>query len=232
MKKYNLIKKQKGFTLTETILVVAVILVLIAFIFIGYRSTAMDAEVKKANQEVTMILDAAESITNDRVDYNGLTMKMIFDSNAMPSGVGNSTGSTFLNPWGGQYVMSITETKSGAKDLVNLTSYNVPQAACAKIITKLGVSVFEIKVNNKVVALSPPASGGVWNRYQVDVKKAVPLCQSTNTIIFSNLKPFDTATYLNPATTEVSGAQLTFAQAQQSRIQAAMQQREQRQLAL
>lgn len=218
------LKKRKGFGLTEVILYLMVIFAILVAIFAGYRKYSEDNTAQRAIGEIKTIIDGAESMTINQDDYAGITLPSLYQSQALPTRISN--GTTFKNLWGGDYTITTVNSATGTDDILVITLTNVSQQGCSRIMAAMATSLYSMTVNNQTVALMPAASGGVWNRNNINFTKASALCVKDNRIILKKLKEFDTMKYMNPATSVLSPAQTIYVTNERNRINTAMQARE------
>lgn len=221
----KILKKKKGFTLTEVILVMVVMAIVLVTGFAVYNSQMNDAKSKQVVQQVNMILNSAKTIYASNANYSGVTMAVLNDSQSLPPELQNS--SSYYNPWKGSYVISSTSSTSGTSDILALTTTSIPQTACARIVGSLAPGLYMIYVNGTAAALTPAADSNGWNRYDVNYGQVTTLCKNkTNTLIFQFLKPFDANAYINPTLNTLTTDQATFVDSERTRIKNAMQKRE------
>lgn len=218
------LKKRKGFGLTEVILYLMIIFAILVAIFAGYRKYSEDNTAQRTIGEIKTIIDGAESMTINQDDYAGITLPSLYQSQALPTRISN--GTTFKNLWGGDYTITTVNSATGTDDIMVITLTNVSQQGCSRIMAAMATSLYAMTVNNQTVALMPAASGGVWNRNNINFTKASALCVKDNRIILKKLKEFDTMKYMNPATSVLSPAQTIYVTNERNRINTAMQARE------
>lgn len=219
----KLIKKQNGFSLVEVILYITVAFAIMVSVFMTYKKYNEDLNAQKMVAEVDNIIDATESYTISQNNYVGVTLPLLSQSQSLTPRL---SGGQYKTPWGGDYTLATMNSSSGNNDLLVITISNVPQQGCSRMVSAMATRLYSVAINNKIVALTPAASGGAWNRNNIDFTKAGSLCQNNNTIQVKKLKEFDTMKYLNPATSELSSTQLTYVTQERARITAAMQSRE------
>ncbi|HCJ8466341.1 TPA: prepilin-type N-terminal cleavage/methylation domain-containing protein [Escherichia coli] len=225
----KLIKRQKGFSLVEIILYITVAMVIMVSVFMTYQKYNEDVKAQRMVSELDAIIDAAESYTISQNNYAGVTLNLLAQSQALPPRL---ISNYYRNPWGGDYALSTMNSPSGNNDMLVITIANVPQQACTRVMGSMATRLYSMAINNKIVALTPAAASGAWNRNNIDFTKAGVLCQKDNTMQIKKLKEFDTMKYLNPATSELNSTQLTYVAQERARITAAMQSRENTQTGL
>lgn len=218
------LKNRKGFGLTEVILYLMVIFAILVVIFAGYRKYSEDNTAERTIGEVRTIISGAESMTINQDDYAGITLSSLYQSQALPTRISN--GTTFKNLWGGDYNMTTMNSSTGTDDILVITLTNISQQGCSRIMAAMATSLYSMTVNNQTVALMPAASGGAWNRNNINFTKSSGLCIKDNRIILKKLKEFDTMKYMNPATSVLSPQQTTYVTNERNRINTAMQARE------
>jgi len=221
----NILKKRKGFSLTEVLMVMVVAAMVLITGFSIYNSQMNDARAKQVVQQVNMIINSAKTIYASNASYSGASMSVLSDSQALP--VELQGQSNYYNPWSGTYTLTSTNSTSGTADILSLTTTFVPQAVCPRIVGALAPSLYMVYVNGTASALMPAADANGWNRYDVNYGQVTNLCKNkTNTIVFQFLKPFDANAYLNPTLNTLTPTQSAYVDGERTRIKSAMQKRE------
>ena len=175
-------KKQKGFTLVELLLVLGIMALgaVVAYITVPkVRATS------NANAEATVVNTLAAGVKNVYAGSNSfkkLTNKVLIDAKAVPERMLTETASQLVNTFGGD--VTVTPTKLGTVAADNsayqIVSTNVPDAECVKLATGVGNNFSEVIVNTTKVRQYPKTD-------PVDPALASTSCTGdANTLTFIN----------------------------------------------
>lgn len=147
------LKNKNGFTLLELTLAMVIIFVLIAGVYVYYKSTRGSGEVTREVENIYTIRAKIEQYyQNSGRNYTGLANQLLIDSHAIPtdmvqSGVVGGVG----NQWGGQ----VTVTPGTSVGLTNqafvITYSGVPDELTVSLASAAGVNFYRVDVNGVVV---------------------------------------------------------------------------------
>ena len=163
------LSKQKGFTLVEVGIVVAIAAVIIGLGLVVVPSILSS---NKANAEVSLIPAAVSKIQkafSNQNDFSSATTAMVTKLNAFPNEQVNQTNGTITNRWNGAVNVLPTNLHGTDNDGAAITSANIPSAECVAIVQGVERTVARITVGTTVVkavgdaAADPTAVGTACN---------------------------------------------------------------------
>jgi len=139
-------RKQRGLTLIELFLALAVIAIIWVVATRYYQVVSNSSKVNEAVQMIQSLRSAGNHYAAGRSNYDGLTIAELNNTNLLPrdlEGSGTTPGEQ-VNPWGGNIGIS------GSGGQMQITLSDVPQADCQNIANKL----------SNQAAGSPTCNGG------------------------------------------------------------------------
>lgn len=165
-------QKERGFTLMETLLVIAIVAVVIAGAFALYNVAMSDSDVNQSVSEVQSISTRIQKAYNvSGSPYSSLTTQAGINIGVFPEGM--IRGTTVYNTWNGMVTLTGTATT------FTITYTNVPQSSCASFAASsgnIGESLVQVAVNG--TGITPP----------VDPATAGAACSQTNNTIIWTLR--------------------------------------------
>lgn len=237
-------RKQSGFTLLELMLAFAVGLMITVMVFVGYKSAKSDTDVRQQIDLLRYVISVADSLTMSRNDYllpNGagttpLSASAITDlqssENNLPIGSSGSGGQL----WGpvGQVQVSTTSSTGAAQDLLTLTMTGVPTKSCIAIVGRMADGIYDIKVNDSLVKLSPAPDIASQGRSEADIGQATGLCAASDssTVVLRKLKDINYSSFRHDVFSTLSPAEAAAITPLYTRTEAALAAREAAQAAL
>lgn len=120
----------KGFSLIELLLVLAVATGVVAATFYVYGKVQAHNRVNRATHDLASISKAMNAILTTRPTIAEANT-MLTSSKALPSSMTDRTGS-FVNAYGGK--LTITP-HNGSDDFYDVSYYNVPPDACIELVS-------------------------------------------------------------------------------------------------
>ncbi len=125
----NTQKTQKGFSLLELLLVVAVGAILILAGLAIYRNISQNTEVNEASRLINVLKQESQRIFQGEPAYTGLTNTVLTNANVVPAKYTTGAG-VITTPFNTVITVTVNGTNIDEFDiLVN----NVPQEACLKL---------------------------------------------------------------------------------------------------
>lgn len=178
--------KQNGYTLLETILVIAIILIMTVSIFAFYNKLRTDEMVSLLSQDMIIIdngVEAAYQSLGSGGALSTVSNTFAISSNIIPTQLAYSS-SGISNTFGGDIVLApaMVSTISGMTNGYSMTLSGVPSSACAKIATSNFSSyVQDVLINGTQVK----TNGALYTGS--DTANIASLCLgNSNTIVFEN----------------------------------------------
>lgn len=158
--KINNKKAEKGLSLIESAMVLALAATVTAGVMFYYQSAADSNKTQSAISEVMSATSAINGLYIGQSSYSGLTSTILINSSAIPDNYKNKTAGTISNPFGGDLNVSSVSTGGYKLELTKL-----PRSACISLATlNLGTSasgygVGDLNSSNGSVAFNDSISG-------------------------------------------------------------------------
>lgn len=238
MRKFN-----TGFSVLELMLVMVIGVAVAALSWTVYRSARVEMKVNQQADLFRYLIKSADSITMTRNDYqipNGASATPITASaiinltgtqNMFPAGSSGS-GSTIYGPLG-QVTISTASSAGSANDLFVVSTAQVPQKECNGLVIKMAPGIYDIRVNNNLVKLTPEPVNGALGRSDAEPSQVANLCaNNTNTVMVRKLKSINYAAMRHDGFGSFTGNEQTVITPLYNRTEAAMSAREAAQSAL
>lgn len=164
--------RQRGFTLVETLLVIAIATVILTAALAMYTSTRSGQIASQMVRDTVSVQAGIQSLFNAQSDYTGLSNEVLFKAKKIPSTLKYDSGVITTEEGG---MLSVT----GSGNQYNMTITNVSPATCFAMLSSLNSGWRQVKVNSTVVASSP-------TDFPVTVSKASLACGSeASTIVYT-----------------------------------------------
>lgn len=163
--------RQTGYTLLETILVVAVIAIGTIGIVLTFRTVSFNARVNQTSADVMEITDNVQTSWGNMQSYNGLTNATATQQNLIPNRLLQDGG--IESPLG-----SVTLGYAGvARDSLAIT-IEMSEEGCVKLIQQLAGHMHQIRIGGPGQSLSVSEAG------QVNPSEVARLCQTGAPVSF------------------------------------------------
>lgn len=181
------IKNEKGFSLLELLLSLAIISALIVAAFIVYPRVKASNEVNQETKNLSAIYAASRELFSSSSDYSKWSLNILVKAKALPDNmIFSESTSEYRNAWGRNVKYSLYATpESGYTYTAGYTLiYEVSENACSKFITAVFPMVAIIKVAGTSIKSSPSD--------QIDVSKISENCAKpyTDDLVAINLTYF------------------------------------------
>mgnify|MGYP004489840995 CR=1 FL=1 len=145
-KKYGKKKDQKGLSLIEAAMTLAVAATVTAAVMFYYRAAS---DSNKSQSSISLVMSATSAINGlymGRSDYTGLTSSVLVNSSAIPDSYKN--GTTITNPFGGSLTVGTPAGSNGGGFGYFLKLDGLPKSACISLATlNLGTSAKGYGIN-------------------------------------------------------------------------------------
>lgn len=125
-------RRQKGMTLTETLLALGVTAMVAVLAYGGYKMATGDVSTSSMTNGVTQSVSKVKQIWGPMGSYTGVSNDNLNKSGGVPKDF-KVSGTTILNSWGGNVVFSPGATAS--EFLVGIQG--IPTAECAKFLSSV-----------------------------------------------------------------------------------------------
>jgi major pillin subunit len=138
-------KQQRGLTLLETMLTIAIIAIVASGILIQYRSVKSDQEVAFETDTLARIVAKMTSTYTQTTTLGSATEDTLTDYISRSKGFeSNSNGGKLENIWGGDIKISPISPNKKAYSIIYK---DVPEAECSSFVLDSANYVKELKVN-------------------------------------------------------------------------------------
>ncbi|HBN0644212.1 pilus assembly protein [Escherichia coli] len=174
--KINNKKAEKGLSLIESAMVLALAATVTAGVMFYYQSAADSNKTQSAISEVMSATSAINGLYIGQSSYSGLTSTILINSSAIPDNYKNKTAGTISNPFGGN--LNVSSVNSGGYKL-ELTK--LPRSACVSLATlNLGTSAsgYGVGTLNDSVTFNDSISGANQaKKTAISPSEAAAACQ-------------------------------------------------------
>ena len=165
-------RKQRGFTLIELAVVVAIIVAAAAGIIARRNAVEQTAKIQTESGNLTAIIGKINSTFAGRTNYSGVSTSLLLAQGAFPTSMVD--GSNVVNLWQGL----VTVNAGAGNTSIDITYNDVPTSACIELVANTSRSYNEITVN------STKTKNGAQ---QVDLDTTEAACKaSSNAVIIFN----------------------------------------------
>lgn len=146
-------RKQRGFTLVELAVVLAIIVLALAGIIARQRATNQTAQVQSETGNLQAVMGKVNSTFAGRTDYTGATTAFLLAQGAFPTSMVN--GANVVNTWNG----AVTVAPGAGNTSVDITYGGVPTSACIELVANASRSYRTVTVGVTAVktAIQPEA---------------------------------------------------------------------------
>lgn len=142
-------KQQRGLTLLETMLTIAIIAIVASGILIQYRSVKSDQEVAFETDTLARIVAKMTSTYTQTTTLGSATEDTLTDYISRSKGFeSNSNGGKLENIWGGDIKISPISPNKKAYSIIYK---DVPEAECSSFVLDSANYVKELKVNGMLL---------------------------------------------------------------------------------
>ncbi len=175
--KINNKKEEKGLSLIESAMVLALAATVTAGVMFYYQSASDSNKTQAAISEVMSSTSAINGLYIGQSDYNGLTAAVLLNSSAIPDNY--KKNNKIMNPFGGDLQVSTDGSANGGYGY-KLTLTQLPKSACISLATlNLGTSAAGYGVNSETLGNN---SGGTntSKKEAISPSEAAGWCNDNN----------------------------------------------------
>lgn len=166
------IKKGKGFTLVEVILVIGLALIIIASVFLYYSKTELENKTKESINDLAFIKGAVDQLYYSQLDYKNINETQLINAGVIPQKM--LKVNRIMNPFGG--VIQISGSGGSYYTRYNVFYSNIPSAACIKIASMINPSYWIIAVGTNQDMKNDPAG------IDFSIDNAIKYCTTASTV--------------------------------------------------
>ena len=149
-------RRSGGFTLIETLFVIAILSVIASMGVALYQTRANTAKTNQATEQVDVLTQAVVEYYNKHGFWPSKLNQSDL-STYIPYGKTNSTGE-YLNPWGGAYTSTTTDITDGN---YNITTLTPNENSAAQIKAKLPFATSSTQNNQGLLQVGIPVPGNI-----------------------------------------------------------------------
>lgn len=142
-------KKNKGFTLTEILLVLVIAAAIVISAFIIYPKVRISNQIQKEMLNITNIVSASKEIYGSKADYEGWDLTVLSDAGLLPDDMKLENGYEFVNTWKSVVRTGIATSSDGFFEGFSLM-YVVPKDICTKLTTAVYPIADQIYINGSI----------------------------------------------------------------------------------
>lgn len=147
----NTKQKQKGFTLVELMIAIAIAGVLLIALFAIVRSVRQSAAVSAETSNVQALLSGVHSIYPSTSIYTGVSSLQLITAAKVPTNMLDAAGTGLVNSWFG----AVTIAPDLANGGFDISYANVPASTCIELASALSSSLQNI--SSSTGSLATPA---------------------------------------------------------------------------
>ena len=141
----NMKKRQRGFSLIELIVVVAIVGLVAAAVISRSASTQQSTQIQTESQNLQSIVGKAKSVFAGRPNFNGATTAFMLANGAFPTSMVNNNVVT--HSWNG----AVTVAPGANPTTLDITYAAVPTAACIEFVSSQSRPYVEVTVAGTAV---------------------------------------------------------------------------------
>lgn len=146
------IKKSKGFTLVEILLVVGFIALFSVGIYGVYAKVKSGNMMNSAIKQVFALKDGIKKSYDDKQSYAGITNTSIANTSSVPVSMVDPSDSThFVSTLGGDVTVSTISVGTAVANGFRVALSNVGQNECGRFVITAGTDFEQVTVNGTVV---------------------------------------------------------------------------------
>lgn len=138
------IRKQKGFTLIELIVVMVVIGIGSAVAIALFNNTRETSQVETETKNIQAIQAKTRDLFAARSDFTGLTSAVLLSANGFPTSMVN--GANVTNAWNGAVTVTTATVPAANAAEGQIVYAGVPTSACIALVSKAARSARHINV--------------------------------------------------------------------------------------
>jgi prepilin-type N-terminal cleavage/methylation domain-containing protein len=161
-------RKQRGFTLVELAVVLAIIVLAAAGIIARQRSASQTAQVQAEAGNLQAVIGKINSTFAGRTSYAGATTEFLLAQGAFPTSM--VSGTNVVNTWNG----AVTVAPGTGNTSVDITYGGVPTAACIELVANASRAYRSVTVGSKVVKTTAQA--------EADLDATQTACSGASTV--------------------------------------------------
>lgn len=151
------LKRKKGFSLLELLLVLAIVAGLVVSAFMIYKKVDTDNKVQQEKNNITLIVAATKSLFAGKPDYQGWSLGTLEKANLLTdkfiySKTTDDSFGAYRDAWGDNVnTGSVTPGNGPVKISGVILSYVIPKEACIKFVSSVFPIVDKILVNDQTI---------------------------------------------------------------------------------
>lgn len=181
-------KMEKGLSLIEASMVLALSAIVVSGVMFYYQSASDSNKTQNTVSQVMSVMSAINGLYVGQASYDGLSDTVLYNSSAVPANYKGSTPGVINNPFGGR--LHVAPNNGNSKGYALLLE-GVPQSSCVNIASmNLGTSLQGVgvktpmKIGDVSVNLNATPSGPVYSGTLTPARAANLCSDATNSITF------------------------------------------------
>ncbi|EJN8570131.1 pilus assembly protein [Escherichia coli] len=181
-------KMEKGLSLIEASMVLALSAIVVSGVMFYYQSASDSNKTQNTVSQVMSVMSAINGLYVGQASYDGLSDTVLYNSSAVPANYKGSTSGVINNPFGGR--LHVAPNNGNSKGYALLLE-GVPQSSCVNIASmNLGTSLQGVgvktpmKIGDVSVNLNATPTGPVYSGTLTPARAANLCSEPTNSITF------------------------------------------------
>ena len=161
----NILKRQAGMTLTESLLVLSVGALVAVLAYGGYRMATSDVKVQSQTKGVVQLVGKIKQVFSSATDYSGVTLTNVINSRIVPTDFKVNGTTSIDNAWGGNITPAVGNQAGGTPlTSFKLTISNIPSEGCVDFLSGIASSANSLWMNGTTAGTHDvKPAGGVFN---------------------------------------------------------------------
>jgi major structural subunit of bundle-forming pilus len=146
--------RQRGLTLIEAAMVLAISTLVVAGIMVFFQSASINSKTNEAMNQLSSLQSNVRSLYSSQPTYNGLNSELLINASGVPNKMVNGTALT--HAFNAEAAVAPASVGSGANNAFTVTYSDIPSEACVSMATKdLGTGLVSLSVGGSNIPLSP-----------------------------------------------------------------------------
>ncbi|EFC1819371.1 type 4 pilus major pilin [Escherichia coli] len=179
---------QKGLSLIEASMVLALSAIVVSGVMYYYQAASDNNKTQSTVSEVMSIVSAVNGLYVGTSGYAGLNASVILKTSAVPENYKSKDGTTIMHPFGGSLTLGTTKNETG----YYIKLANIPKSACVNLSSmNFGTSLGGVGVNasgeasQDIASVAGKDGKGNFTKNALTPKLASEACSNDdNTITF------------------------------------------------
>jgi len=175
------VKKEKGFTLIEFMVVIALIGIALLFIIMQFKDTGDQNKSQNAVKNISQVAVSASEFKGRRVGYANVNQSVLMKSSSIPEGM--KVGGALTNLFGGAIIVSsVGAAAPWNNNYIQIEYPSLPKYACVNIAGKMISKSFSTSPSVHGVQVKKNGAGAMFPI--ASLADASANCGASNNILY------------------------------------------------